>query len=108
MTLRTLPLPLKILASCFLLTIGIGYLFALSYLYLVDVEPHTKQGLGVVQAVIIKYYGKRQGSRLEAALEGSMSEQVHQNETQQIILWLRRGASEAEFINIQTTLNPAG
>lgn len=107
MTLRTLQLPLKVLASCFLLTIGIGYLFALAYLYLIDFEPHRKQGLGVVQAVIVKYYGKRQGSRLEAALEGSMSEQVHQNEKQQIILWLRRGASEAEFINIQPILKRA-
>ena len=32
MTLRTLALPLKVLASVFLLTIGVAYLFALAYL----------------------------------------------------------------------------
>lgn len=59
MTLRTLTLPLKVLASAFLLTIGVAYLFALAYLYLIDVEPHTKQGMGLVAAVILKYYGQR-------------------------------------------------
>lgn len=42
MTLRTFSLPLRVLATCFLTTIGLGYLFALAYLYLIDVEPHTK------------------------------------------------------------------
>ena len=104
MTLRTLPFPLKILATCFLLTVGAGYVFALSYLYLIDLEPHTKHGLGVVQAVIIKYYGNRQGSRLEAALVGSMSENVTSEEKQQIIRWLRQGGREGEFANIQPIL----
>jgi len=59
MTLRTLPLPLKVLATCFLLTIGAGYLFALAYLYLIDLEPHAQPRLSVVQAVIAKYYGRQ-------------------------------------------------
>ncbi|TAJ06963.1 MAG: hypothetical protein EPO61_13330 [Nitrospirae bacterium] len=104
MTLRTLPLPFKILATCVLLTIGVGYLFALVYLYLMDLEPHAKHGVGLVQSVIVKYYGDRAGSALEAALEGSMGRQVTPIEKQQIIQWLRHGALEAEFVNVQPIL----
>jgi len=107
MTLRTLPLPLKVLATCFLLTIGIGYLFALSYLYVIDIEPHSKQGIELVKAVIIKYYGKREGSRLEAALEGPMGDHVTPAQKKQIIAWVRQGAGEAEFANIQPILKQA-
>src|SRR5204863_4789716 len=37
-SLRTLPITLRMLFSSFLIIIGIGYLTALSYLFLVDVE----------------------------------------------------------------------
>jgi hypothetical protein len=107
MTLRTLPLPLKVLATSFLLTIGIGYLFALTYLYLIEIEPHTKHGLELVKAVIVKYYGKREGSRLEAALEGPMGAHVAPAEKKQIIEWIRKGADQAGFVNIQPILKHA-
>ena len=48
-SLRDLPLTLRALFSSFLIVIGIGYLMALSYLFLVDVEPHQQAGEGVVQ-----------------------------------------------------------
>ena len=107
MTLRTLPLPLKVLASMFLLTLGLGYLFAVTYLYLIDLEPHTNHGLGMVQAVIIKYYGQREGTRLEAALNGSMAEHVTPSEKQQIIRWIRHGGRETEFVEVQPILKRA-
>lgn len=107
LNLRTLPIPLKVLATCFLLTMGIGYLFGLAYLYLVDVEPHADQGLSLVEVVISKYYGKRGGSRLEAALAGAMGEYVTQAEKKQIAQWIKEGAGEAEFVNVQPILNQA-
>jgi len=103
-TLRTLPVPLKVLATCFLMTIGVAYLCALAYLYLMDVEPHSKHGLGIIQAVITKYYGNRGGSRLESALQGSMGVQATLSEKQQIVQWLRNGAPESEFSTIQPIL----
>jgi hypothetical protein len=106
-TLKTLPLPLKLLATFFLLTIGLGYLLAVTYLYLIDLEPHTKHGFGMVQAVIIKYYGQREGTRLEAALNGSMAEHVTSGEKQQIIRWIRHGGREAEFVEVQPILKRA-
>lgn len=63
-TLRTLSLPLKVLATCFLLTMGIGYLFAVAYLYLTAVQPHANGTL--VQAIALKCHGDRGSSRLAA------------------------------------------
>ena len=107
MTLRTLSLPLKVLASFFLVTIGLGYVFALGYLYLIDVEPHTKHGMGLVTAVIMKYYGQRDSTKLEAALQGAMGEYVTETQKRQLIQWIRKGAGEAEFGNIKPILKQA-
>jgi hypothetical protein len=52
MSLRALPLTLRALFSSFLLLIGIGYLMALSYLFLVDVEPHQQMGMGLGSELI--------------------------------------------------------
>jgi len=38
-SLCDLPLTVRVLFSSFLIMIGIGYLMALSYLFLVDVKP---------------------------------------------------------------------
>lgn len=101
MVLRTLSIPLKVLLSCFLLTVGIGYVFAVVYLYLIEVEPHAKQGIGLVQVVITKYYGQRGTTRLEAALEGSMKDNLSASQRQQVVDWIRAGAKEADFGGIQ-------
>lgn len=107
MTLRKLTLPLKVLASAFLLTIGVAYLFALAYLYLIEVEPHTKHGMGLVAAVIMKYYGQRDTTRLEAALRGPMGEYVSDSQRKQLIQWIRQGAGEADFVKVQPILTQA-
>jgi hypothetical protein len=104
MTLRTLPLPFKVLATCLLLTLGLAYLFAVGLLYIKDIEPHSQNGVSMVNSVIIKYYGKRDMTRLEAALGGAMGEYVSPAEKEQIIQWVRQGAKEAEFANIQPIL----
>lgn len=104
MTLRTLPLPWKVFATFFLLTIGIGYLLALLYLYLIDVEPHAKRGLGLVQSVIVKYYGNPETSRLEAALKGGMGEYLSAEEKQEVIRWVRKGAIPEDYVKIESVL----
>jgi len=106
-TLQTLSFPLKVLASLFLATMGFGYLFALAYLYLIDVEPHTKHGMGLVAAVIMKYYGQRDTTRLEAALRGPMGEYVSDAQRKQLIQWIQMGAGEAEFEKVQPILTQA-
>ncbi len=75
-TLRTFSLPLKVLATMFLLTMGLGYLFGVTYLHLIEVEPHTKHGMRVVAALIRQYCGQRYTTGLEAFLEGPIPDYV--------------------------------
>ncbi len=101
MTLKTISLPVKVLFTCFLLTIGIGYLSAITYLFLIDIEPHARDNMGIVQAVIIKYYGQRGTTRLEASLEGSMGDNVTPAQKRQISEWIRKGAPSVGFESIK-------
>lgn len=101
MTLRTASLPVKVLFTCFLLSIGIGYLMAVLYLFLIEIEPHSKDGTGMVQAVIIKYYGQRGVTRLEGTLEGSMGENLTPAQKKEVVAWIRQGATEADFAPVQ-------
>ena len=64
-TLSTISMPLRVLFTCFLATIGIGYLTALFYLFLVDVDPHQKMGMGVAEGISMKYHGQQGNTRLE-------------------------------------------
>src|SRR5262249_1986878 len=74
------------------------------YLYMLDIGPHGKGRVSVVQAVVDKYYGKKDETPLEAALKGGMAEHVTPTERDQLIKRLRQGATEAEFANVQPIL----
>ena len=100
-TLRNLSLPVRVLFTCFLVTIGIGYLFAIAYLISIDVEPHAKRGMGLIQAVIMKYYGQRGGTKLEAALTGAMGKNLTSSSKKQVIQWIRNGATASDFVSVQ-------
>jgi len=102
MTLKNIPTPLKALFTCLLATIGIGYLFAVSYLYLIEIEPHTGKGEGLVAAVAGKYYGKREGTRLGAALKGAMGDNITLVEKEAVFKWIEAGSQESDFSGVQT------
>ena len=55
----------------------------------------------MVQAVIIKYYGQRGGTKLEAALQGAMGEHLTPAQKKRIIEWIRRGATADGFAAVQ-------
>ncbi len=97
MTLKKISTPLKVLFSCLLLTIGIGYLFAIVYLYLVEIEPHTGKGEGLVSAVAGKYYGKREGTKLGASLQGAMGDNITPAEKEIVFQWIEEGSPEEGF-----------
>lgn len=98
-------LPIKVLFTCILVTIGTGYCFAVWYLFMVSVQPHVRDGHGMVQAVVEKYYGKRDVTALEAALEsGGMGDEVTPTEKAQLISWLHAGATEADFAAVEPIL----
>ncbi len=100
MSLKDFPIPLKVLFTCLLLTLGIAYLFAVAFLYLVEIEPHAGDDHGLVGAVIEKYYGRRGETRLGAALKGSMGDAVNIVEKEKIFKWIEGGALEKDFANV--------
>ena len=100
-TLRTLHPPLRVLFTCFLLTMGLGYLAATYLLFLGTIDPHEKMGMALVRAVAAKYYGDRTNSRLESALRGTMAGRVPAAERDQIIAWVRGGAPREGFDKVK-------
>lgn len=100
-TLRGLPIALRVLFTSYLLTIGFGYILAIFYLFLIDIEPHRKVGMGLVQATIFKYYGKRDETKLEVSIKGKMGKSLSDAEREEIIRWIRGDAREEEFRKVQ-------
>jgi len=87
----------KILDSMFLITIGIGYLFALLNLYYTDQGRDGKPGLSV-KDIQFAYYGSHNQTRLGAAINGPMEPNLPNQAAKQTILdWIQNGAKEAEF-----------
>jgi len=103
-TLRSLSLPIRVLFSAFLLTIGIGYLTALAYLYISDIGPHRKMGDGLVEGIVIKYRGTPTSSRLEVALKSIMADRIDPAGRDELLAWLAAGAPEAGYPKIAPLL----
>ena len=68
---QELPVSMRVLFTGTLMVIGLGYLFALIYVYNTDAGKDGEPGLSV-NDIIISYSGSSEGTRLEAALQGSM------------------------------------
>jgi hypothetical protein len=100
-SLSRLPLTLRVLFTSFLLLIGLGYLMALSYLFLVDVEPHQKMGMGLVSGIAMKYHGTVGGSRLESAMRGMMADRIGPGDRDRVMHWVHDGAMEAGYATIK-------
>jgi cytochrome c553 len=98
-----LPLSLRVLYTATLLILGMGYLFALIYLF------HTYSGkdgnpMGLsYEDIVIAYSGSGKASRLEAALQGSMSVMLPKDELAPIVAWVQEGAERAGF---EKTIRP--
>ena len=92
-----LPLSLRVMYTATLLILGMGYLFALIYLF------HTYSGKdGNVASlsyddIVIAYSGSGKDSRLESALRGPMSAMLPREEVAPIVAWVKEGAGQASF-----------
>ncbi len=76
-----------------MVVLGLGYLMALSYLYMTHEGLSGKPGISV-QDVAISYYGNRSGTKLEAMLRGPMQGHRSQQDMDQFVAWLKSGAGE--------------
>jgi len=92
-----MPLSLRVLYTATLLILGMGYLFALIYLF------HTYSGKDgnprdlSYDDIVIAYTGSGKSSRLESALRGSMSVMLPKEEVAPLVAWLQEGAERAAF-----------
>jgi hypothetical protein len=97
MTLRRLPLPFRALFSCFLIVIGIGYLTALSLLFLVDIKPNLGAKKSIVEDISEQYHGLPSDTRLERALKGPMETMASPDERKRILNWIHTGATKKGY-----------
>jgi len=87
----------RLMDTMFLITIGIGYLFALTYMFFSHSERDGEAGLSV-DDIKIAYYGEHLITRLGAALNGSMSDNLEFPQQKQIIFdWIDKGTKEDTF-----------
>jgi hypothetical protein len=83
--------PIKVLFSGYLVTVGIGYMFALIQILLTHGMADGNFGLSV-DDIVYSYYGNRSGTVLEQKLNGSMKDNAPDQERFDIIQWDRDGA----------------
>lgn len=87
----------RILNSAFLLTIGIGYCFALVNLYYTHQGRDGKPGLSV-EDVVVAYHGSAHRTRLETAINGIMEPNLKYKSDKEVILkWIHQGADKAGY-----------
>jgi len=91
-----LPVVQRVLYSCALCVLGLGYLFAMIHIYS---SHHSRDGepMLTVEDIAIAYGGSKTGTKLESALKGPMSGMLPADENLKIIAWVRAGASEKEY-----------
>ncbi|MBI4194138.1 MAG: hypothetical protein HY526_03555 [Betaproteobacteria bacterium] len=94
-----LPYSLRVLYTAALIVLGLGYLFALIYLFHVysakDGNPLTLS----YQDIVIAYTGSGKASRLESALRGPMRAMLPAEQIDTIVSWVQEGADPAGYEN---------
>jgi hypothetical protein len=91
-----LPASLRMLYTAALLTLGMGYLFALIYLYHTYAGRDGEPGLSY-QDIVVAYSGSGKASRLEAALRGPMSSMLPADELAAMVKWAQEGADRDRY-----------
>ncbi len=93
-----LPYSQRVLYTATLLVLGLGYLFALIYLF------HTYAGRSTgnpmmlsYEDLVVAYTGSGKGSRLESALRGPMSTMLPPDQISTVVTWVRGGADHATY-----------
>ena len=92
-----LPASVRVMYTAVLCMLGLGYLFALVYLF------HSHSGKDgnprslSYEDVVIAYSGTGKGSKIEAALRGSMSVMAPLEERTVILNWVQEGSNRTKF-----------
>ncbi len=95
-SLENLALPVKALFTGYLLVVGLGLMMAGGQIMLTHGMADGKIGLSM-DDLVYSYYGDREGSKLEAKLNGSMKDYAPAETKLELIKWARAGAPEGEW-----------
>ncbi|HFD13422.1 MAG TPA: elongation factor-1 alpha [Crenotrichaceae bacterium] len=93
-----LPLSLKMLFTGYLLAIGLGLLVAGAQIMLTHGMADGKFGLSV-DDIVYSYYGNREGTTIEAKLNGTMKDKAPPEIRIELIKWARKGAPQKDWDN---------
>jgi len=96
LNLTRISLPVKVLFTGYLIVIGVGLLIAGLQILLTHGMADGKFGISV-KDIVYSYYGNREGSKLEKALNGSMKQYATPEERAILIEWVRKGAPDKEY-----------
>ena len=100
-SLRSLPIAIRALFSSFLILIGVGYLMALTYMYVVVIEPHQQMGEGLVAGISDQYHGSPNGKTLiESALMGPMADKISDADRTKVLQWVHDGAKAEGYLQV--------
>lgn len=92
-----LPYSLRVLYTSALCILGLGYLFALVYLFHTFAGKDGDPTSVSYQDMVITYSGSGKDSRLESALRGTMSVMLPKDELAPIVSWVQKGADRAAY-----------
>ena len=93
---QELPVSMRVLFTGALLALGMGYMFAMIYVYTSDAGKDGNPAL-TVEDIVISYSGSSDGTRLEAALQGPMSAMLSDSDLQVILNWVGAGATKDDY-----------
>jgi len=91
-----LPMGMRTLYTATLVVLAVGYLFAMIHIFASHAGRDGNPSLSV-DDLIIAYSGSKSDTRLEAALKGPMANMLPQQERDEIVAWIRRGAEKSEY-----------
>lgn len=87
---------MRVLFTCTLLVLGLGYAFAAMYIFAAHSGADGKPGLSV-EDIKITYSGSKETTQLESALRGPMSGMLPQRDLAAMLAWIREGADKKTY-----------
>src|SRR5271169_3397739 len=93
-----LPYSMRVLFTCVLLILGMGYLFALLNVYFTYAGRAGGNPLMLsYEDIVVGYSGNGKASVLESALSGPMSSMLPPDERATLLSWVRNGAAQSAY-----------
>ena len=93
-----LPYSQRVLFTCVLLILGMGYLFALLNVYFTYAGRAGGNPLMLsYEDIVVAYSGTGKGSIIESALNGPMASMLPPEERTAVLSWVRDGAAQTDF-----------